>query len=297
MMQLFYRFIYSPGVNRFLRNLNKKLYPVVPVRIPVAGTIALRNTEGNTVRIKTNQTNYPIFLVFWEGYLNFEYTDIFVRLIKKVNVFYDIGANIGYYSLLAAVENPSVRVVGFEPAAGPLFYYRENVRLNNYRNIKVEPLALSHQEGEITFYEIKNDKYHYLPHNLAGEGNAGSKTTQRNFVPHPVKTTTLDRYVAHAKETTLDLIKLDTEGTEHLILEHAPQVLTHLQPIVICETLFNVIEAPLEALFGAYGYEFYNHTEQGLVLVDSIRRTQDDGVRNCFFVPPGKRHLIEEFIL
>lgn len=49
--------------------------------------------------------------------MQFEYTDIFVRLIRKVEGFYDIGANIGYYSLLAASENAQITIVGFEPAA------------------------------------------------------------------------------------------------------------------------------------------------------------------------------------
>ena len=297
-MQAIYQIIYHSGVNRVLRNVNKALLPVLPpqVRLPPSGVVTVRSAEGKVMRLKTNQTNYPAFLVFWNGYLNFEYTNIFVRLIKKVRVFYDVGANIGYYSLLAAMENDAVRVVGFEPASGPLHYYRENVRLNGYQNIRVESIALSHQRGEIVFHEVKNTKYRYLTHNLAGESNAGSKTTQRNFVPTPVPTTTLDQYVAGAGETTIDLIKLDTEGTEHLILEHATRVLEQMQPIVICETLFNMIEAPLEQLFKAYGYEFYNHTEPGLIRVDSIIRREDDGVRNCFFVPPGKRHLIEEFI-
>ena len=298
-MQLLYQVIYQPEVNKMLRTVNKALRPILPARVklPPSGRVDVRNAAGKVMWLKTNQTNYPVFLVFWNGYLNFEYTAIFIQLIKKVSVFYDVGANIGYYSLLAAMENESVQVVGFEPASGPLFYYHQNVRLNGYRNIKVESLALSHQRGEIVFHEAQNTKYRYLTHNLGGESNAGSKTTEQDFIPHPVKTTTLDQYVADTKEAAIDLIKLDTEGTEHLILEHATQVLKQMQPIVICETLFNRIEAPLERLFEAYEYEFYNHTERGLVRVDTLLRKEDNGVRNCFFVPPGKRHLIEEFIV
>ena len=147
------------------------------------GSYEIKGTSGKVLKIKTNQTNYLTYLIFWQGgYHQFEYTDIFIRLIKKVNTFYDIGANIGYYSLLAAMENEKIRVVGFEPATGPLFYFKENVRINSFNNIKVESIALSHKEGEIEFYEIKNNKYKYLEHNLGGESNTGSKTTGRNFV-------------------------------------------------------------------------------------------------------------------
>ncbi len=50
-----------------------------------------------------------------------------------------------------------------------------------------EAIALSHKEGEIEFYEIRNKKYKYLEHNLGGESNTGSKTTGRNFVLNKVE--------------------------------------------------------------------------------------------------------------
>jgi FkbM family methyltransferase len=298
MMQAFYKVIYNPEINKVLRNINKPLQAILPgkIKIPPSGILSIQNSGGKKLKIKTNQTNYLTHLIFWEGYQNFEYTDIFIDLIRKVNVFYDIGANIGYYSLLAEMENSDIKVVGFEPAKGPLFFFRENVRINNFQKIKIEEIALSEKEGEITFYEIKNKKYSYLEHNLAGESNAGSKTTDRNFVKTQVKTTTLDKYIIENKEEMIDLIKMDTEGTEHLILENASIVLEKMKPIFICETLFNKIESKLETIFLKYGYEFYNHTEDGLKKVESIKRTTDNGVRNCFFVHPSKFHLIEEYV-
>jgi len=297
MKQLFYRLIYNPKINLVLRNINKLLFPLLPkpVKIAPSGTITIRHGK-NILKIKTNQTNYLTFLVFWNGYNHFEYTDIFIRLIKNINSFYDIGANIGYYSLIAAMENPKISVVSFEPAVGPLFYFKKNILLNKYDNIKLESIALSHKSGEIEFYEIKNKKYTYLEHNLAGEGNTGSKTTGRNFIINKVATLTLDDYVKMNHINTIDLIKMDTEGTENLILENSKFVLEKMKPIIICETLFQTIENELEEILKIYGYEFYNHTERGLKNVSSIKREIDNGVRNCFFVHPSKYYLIAEFI-
>ncbi len=266
------------------------------IKIPPSGVLTLKNAAGKTLKISTNQTSYLTQLLFWEGYEQFEYTDIFIKLIKKLNVFYDIGSNIGYYSLLAEMENPDIEVVAFEPASGPLFYLRENVRINKFKKIRVEDIALSEKTGELTFYEIKNKKYTYLEHNLAGEGTAEGNKTHRNFVPIPVQTKTLDQYVIDNKQKKIDLIKMDTEGTEHLILNNADLVLDQMKPIIICETLFNTIEPELEAIFKTYGYEFYNHTEKGLQKVISIQRDEDDGVSNCFFVHPTRFDLIAEFV-
>ena len=298
MKQLIYKVIYNKHVNKILRNLNRILKPILPekIKLPPSGIIRFKNNLGQVLNIKTNQTSYLTQLLYWEGYQNFEYTDIFIKLIKKINVFYDIGANIGYYSLLAEIENKNIKVIGFEPANGPLFYFRENIKINKFKNIRVESLALSDKEGEITFYEVRNKKYTYLEHNLAGEGNSGSKTSGRNFVPISVKTTTLDKYVANEKEVNIDLIKMDTEGTEHFILENSDNVLRLMKPIIICETLFNTIELELEELMSSYGYEFYNHTEMGLKKVNTIVREEDNGVSNCFFVHPNKFDLIEEFV-
>jgi FkbM family methyltransferase len=300
MIQTLYRIIYDGRINFVLRNINRFLLPFLPwkIKIPPSGVIKLKGTTGRILKIKTNQTNYLTYLIFWQGgYHNFEYTGIFIRLIKKVNTFYDIGANIGYYSLLAAMENDTIRIVGFEPAAGPLYYFRENVRINSFHNIKVESIALSHKEGEIEFFEIKNNKYKYLEHNLGGESNTGSKTTGRYFVRNIVQTSTLDSYVRLSGERNIDLIKMDTEGTENMILENADFVLKEMKPIIICETLFNTIEPELEKIMTSYGYEFYNHTHAGLQKTGTIIRKEDNGISNCFLVHPEKYYLIEEFVV
>jgi FkbM family methyltransferase len=297
MKQLFYKIIYNDKINIALRYLNKLLYPVLPkaIRIAPSGILTIKKDE-KYLKIKLNQTSYLGTIIFWNGFETFEYTAIFLSLIKKINLFYDIGANIGYYTLLAKMSNPGIKIVSFEPASGPLFYLRENIRINNFDNIKAEPVALSDKSGEIDFYEIKNAKYTYLEHCLAGEGNIGSLTTGRNFVINKVKTITLDEYVKTNNEGPIDLIKMDTEGTENLILEKSGFILGEMKPIIICETIFNKIEHLLEDILKSYGYEFYNHTKTGLVKTDSIKREFDNGISNCFFVHPGKLYLIEEFI-
>lgn len=63
----------------------------------------------------------------------------------------DIGANIGYFTVLAGKSNLKMNIVAFEPAKGPLHYLRKNVALNFSENsrIKVESLALSDKSGMI----------------------------------------------------------------------------------------------------------------------------------------------------
>jgi len=296
--QFIYQIIYQKNINTILRSINKTLYPILPkkIRIPPSGQITL-HTDSGKLKIRTNQTSYLTQLLFWNGYKDFEYSAIFERLSKKIDVFLDIGSNIGYYSLLAAEANPEVEAYAFEPALGPKFFLKENIKLNYFENnITAVELALSNEIGAIDFYEVENLKYTYLKHNLAGEGNAGTKKTSRNFIKNTVQATTLSSFVASKNLKKIDLIKIDTEGTEFEILTSGVDAIKKYEPIVICETLFNTIEEKLEAFFSELEYELYNHTANGLKQVTSIRRTTDNGIRNCFFVPKSKLELIAPFI-
>ena len=109
--------------------------------------------------------------------------------------------------------------------------------------------------------------------------------------------TTLSEFIASRKLEYIDLIKIDTEGTEYEILMSGRSEIKKYEPIVICETLFNTIEGELEDFFTDLDYEFFNHTALGLEKVDTLRRTTDDGIRNCFFVPKSKLELVTRFIV
>ncbi len=299
MKQAFYKTIYHPKINPTVLRLNRLLLPFMKnkVRIPPSGIITLKNAEGKKVRMKTNQSSFVTQLLYWEGYEQFEYVSLFTELIKKVDCFFDIGANTGLYSLLAAMENENIEVHAFEPSSGPLKYLRDNVNINGFDNITVNDLALAEDNGELTFYEAKNHKYSYLEHNLGGEGNAGSKTDGAKFQALKVNCMRLDDYVNEAKIEHIDLIKIDTEGTEDQILRSATGLIEEHQPIIVCETLFNTIEEDLEAIMKPLNYRFFNHYEDGLREVDSLHREEDNGVRDCFFVPESKLDLIEAFII
>lgn len=298
-MKIVYQIIYNSTVNWILRNLNKILLPLLPekIKIPPSGILNITTDSGN-LKIATNQTNYITQLLFWNGYKNFEYSTIFEVLAKKAQCFLDIGSHVGYYSLLAVNSNPEIITYAFEPASGPKHFLNKNIALNNFQNnINPIDIALSNKNGDIDFYEVGNIKYKYLKYNLAGEGNTGTKTTSRNFIKNTVKTTTLNDFVATRSIENIDLIKIDTEGTEIDILKSGKNIININKPIIICETLFNTIENELDDFFNELDYEFYNHTAQGLKKVSSIKRNTDNGIRNCFFVPKSKSALISQFVI
>lgn len=297
-MQWIYKTIYNKHINYVLRNINFSVRNILKgIKIPPSGILRLK-TDNGLIKMATNQTSYLTQLLFWNGYKSFEYSEIFEELCKDISSFFDIGSNIGYYSLLAVSSNPKIEVFAFEPANGPKHFLNRNIALNDFNNnIKSIDVALSNKNGIIDFYEVQSLKYKYINHNLAGEGNTGTKKYSRNFIKNTVNTCTLSQFINDYSISNIDLIKIDTEGTEIDILESGVDFIQKSQPIIICETLFNTIEKDLEVYFSKLNYDFYKHTPKGLIRTSTLNREYDDGVRNCFFVPRSKTNLISKFVI
>lgn len=297
-MSLFHRIIYTPKINWLVRNINYAVSPLLPkwIKIHPSGKLKVKVKNHTSFYLKTNQTSFLTRELFWKKAENFEYSDIFIGLIKKLDTFFDVGANIGYYSILGCVINPRLKAFAFEPSKGVMHYLQENIKLNELQaRLTPEPIALSDSRGEIDFFVMKNLKFPNI-NNLSGEHNIGTKegrVTQKMTV----QSMTLDMYVKSNDIKHIDFIKLDTEGAEAMILRGSSKAIEIFRPIIVSETLFHKIEGDLEDIMAPFGYIFFNHTINGLEKVASIRRSEDDGVRNCFFVPSEKVHLIEEWVV
>jgi len=284
-------------VNRVLRNINKKLSGLTSFRLRPYGIMNVRFKSGIRFRMLTNETSSVTKLLFWNGPDNYEYTGIFEKLVPRCRSFIDIGANTGYYSLLAAMKNPSIAVFAFEPAAAPFYYLEKNVGINQLKNVQPSPLALSDSVGQIEFFEMENPKNYHSKYNLAGTGTLkGENLGQLGYVRRKVSTITLDAWEETQDKIKVDLVKIDTEGTEHLILRGADRLLRHHEPIIICETLFRVIEHELEKIMRLYDYHFYNYKNGRLYKAESLERDTDNGFRDCFFVPSKKIDWIAPFV-
>lgn len=301
MMSWVYQVLYHPGVNRIYRNILKLLLPGWrwKRKIPVSGNVRVA-VAGKKMIVATNPTSFATKQIFWDGIDNFEYVPIFQKLIKKVKSFVDIGANTGIYSTMGCLVNPDLKAYSYEPSSGPYYFLEKNIAENNFKD-RISPfqLALSNTSGEVDFFEVSNKKYKHLKHNLGGVGNLKNKISHRSMTTTKVRAITFDQHFDEIGGTAIDLIKIDTEATENLIIEGMSQSIEKYRPIIICETLYDRIEGEVEDLMIKHGYLFFNHIaeQNGLQKVDTLRRKSDNGVRDCFMVPPEKVKLIEEFVL
>lgn len=132
-------------------------------------------------------------------------TDIFRNLVKEDSVVVDVGANYGYYTMLAASRNKKGKTYAFEPVRETCEVLKKNVRENGFDNVDVHNVAISESSGEAEFNVTEaSDSAGFYDH-------PNTKTLEKRTV----KTSALDDFFGDKK---IDLLKLDTEGHELSVL-------------------------------------------------------------------------------
>jgi len=293
--------IYNKYINSLLRTILKPFSKLIPVQLkfPVNGTFTVRGNNIPPFKVATNPTSWFSKKVFWDNVEGFEFNSvkIFCELAKKSNVFFDIGANIGYYSLVAsAIRKTKIAVYAFEPMPSAFNYLVKNIEINSFTNIKPQKLALSDQKGFAKFYLISNEKFKEFPQLTGDGGLSQTHSGERTKNSFDVEIDTLDNFAKANLKSKIDLIKLDTEANEHKVLAGAKEVLSSHRPIIQCEILKNQIENELEAILKEWDYFYFRATEHGLDLVSTFKNNNTIFV-DYYLVPKEKIKLIQNFLL
>ena len=138
-----------------------------------------------------------------DGGWEVETTRLFKQLTGEGDIVVDIGANIGYYTLLAArIVGEHGKVYAFEPDPTNCGVLTGNVKLNGFYNVEIIPKAVSDRKGQLELYlDEKNAGAHsiYRP-----------KKVKRSVV---VDSITLDEYF-QGREHPVNIVKMDIEGAE-----------------------------------------------------------------------------------
>ncbi|MEX0812845.1 MAG: FkbM family methyltransferase [Chitinophagales bacterium] len=292
-MNLILKIIYIPFINFFLRNMirlfsNKKL-------ISVSGKLNLKYRDV-TFHLYTNQTCYVTKVLFYDGVENYEFTPIIASLIKKSKVFMDIGANIGLFSVLSAKLNHNIQAYAFEPSRGALHYLNKNVISNKLNNVNVIGKAVADIDGELEFHDVINPKYPWLKHYLNGSNSLQNKYGKERTESYKVPTTTLAKVVEDYNIQQIDLIKLDTEFTEHIILKNSLGVLKKFRPILISE-IYTEIEKEVQLIIDELeDYNCYHIDNNHLYEINNLYKIDSNDERNFIFCPNEKVNLLNEFL-
>lgn len=160
----------------------------------------------------------------WEGSYEPITQEVVQRFCRPGSVFFDVGANFGYYSMLAA--RTGAKVVAFEPDLALAEDLRLHAKLNGLEDrIELQRVAVFSRTGEVFL-------------DPAGENTAhGSAHVCSLDVPEDravrVPCTTLDDFVAG--HLAPGLMKIDVEGAESDVLMGAERAFELTRPLVLCE--------------------------------------------------------------
>lgn len=233
--------------------------------------IVLINCRGNKMYINAEDTGLAPDLLPREVYEPFE-TELLEKLLKKNMTVVNVGANIGYYTLIAANRvGPNGKVYAFEPEPKNYKLLVRNIEENGYKNILPIQAAVSYKKGTLKLFLDKS--------NLGNPSLAEQNIDEKNgFVE--VETDSLDNFFEkHSKDLKIDLILMDAQGAEGLILNGAKKIIENNKLQIIMEFwpygLNNVGTDALDLLKRIENYRF----KIGLI----------DEVNKCIrYLPPEK---------
>ncbi len=241
-------------------------FPSVTNRLRRVGEVRDRLPNGRTLRLLGTENDLISNQIFWHGWSHYEpdTMPLFFRLASRSHVTIDVGANIGIFTLLAAHANPEGFVYSFEPFPPVYNRLRRNVELNQLSNVWCAAMAVGDAVGSEDFYYDTSTE---IPDTSSISLESIRITTPGgNFSKTTVPTITLDSFVQEKGIGRVDLVKLDTEGTEPQVLGGMKTILERDRPVVICEVLRGYKTAgTIEEIFKSYGYRFYLLTPRGPV--------------------------------
>jgi FkbM family methyltransferase len=232
---------------------------------PVA--CAVRTPRGARLHMSLHLDDWISSQLYYWAYTNYErpVTRLFDQLLDQATCVIDIGANIGYYTLLAASHLRHGTVHAFEP--WPMLFDRlaSACRANRFDHVIVNQAALSDSDGVLPLY---------LPTASETDAHLTNASVIPGFITSDrridVSTMRFDNYCARRGVTRPDLVKIDAEGAELSILHGFGDLLCEWKPDLIVEVLEPYAGA-LQHFFLGTPYKPFLITDEGLTPATSLR--------------------------
>ncbi len=164
---------------------------------------------------------------------------LFEQIVKPGAVVYDIGANVGSYTLLASfLVGPTGRIVAIEPFPPNLEYLERHLALNRVSNVQIVAGAAYEADGEVRISEGASLSHVHLDVN----GSFQAKSFK------------LDSLVFKNKYPIPTMIKMNVEGAEYSVLKGAKKLLEERRPLLLLSTHGPQVRDECLRLLASLGY-------------------------------------------
>jgi FkbM family methyltransferase len=191
----------------------------------------------------------------WLGVYEHKKRLVFEKTIRRNSILFDIGAHVGYYTLLSSLlVGEGGKVYSFEPLSRNLKFLHAHLRLNGIQNVEVIEAAVGDQDGVSLFKE----------------GDTSAKGSLRPDGTIGVKTLSLDSCIAKGSLPSPDFMKIDVEGGEMDVLRGARRCLSDARPTIFLATHGKEIHRNCCELLSSFNYELLPLDGNSLTICDEI---------------------------
>jgi len=186
----------------------------------------IKTKDGITMYLQKNDYAISGALALYKIWEPLE-TKTIKKYLKKPTNFIDIGAHIGYYSLLGASISKKSKVFAFEPIKENIRVFKKNVNANHFKNITIFPYAVSNMNGKTKLYpstEANTGDFRSFDDDLL-EINEHRKGIT-------VESIALDDFLIN-NEMIPDVIKIDIQGGEMIALKGMKKKLAEAKKLAL----------------------------------------------------------------
>lgn len=218
-------------------SIKRRLYRLGPITRLIRGTLNWGAPEGLTeVKISSGELKGAYFQLdlqsekdYWLGTYETDLQKVIPKFVQPGMTAYDVGANVGYVSLLLGkAVGASGQVYSFEALPSNVDRLQTNLDLNSYiSQYTLVGKAVTDKSGMIDFFVHESDDMG------KAVGSAGRDAVYANTIK--VSSVSLDDFVYQENHPVPDVVKIDIEGGEVLALPGMQRLLTDARPLVLIE--------------------------------------------------------------
>lgn len=231
--------------------------PIQRIEITNEQVVFTIRNANNNIMICCDERDVHALPMSYLNYSVYEADEgnMILRLIKPGDVVFDIGANIGWYTLNILMKHEGILVYSFEPIKSSYQYLIKNLTLNNQNTDKAYNFGLSDKNKTIKFY---------FDTECAMASSMANLRESKNTVIEECEVKRMDDFVSSTLSLEkLDFIKCDVEGAELYVFKGGIETMKKYKPIVFSEMLrkwskkFGYHPNKIIDLFHSIDYECY----------------------------------------
>lgn len=207
-----------------------------------------------------------------------------IRLLPRNAIIFDVGANIGWYSIMAKKCFEGVNIYSFEPAPENFTRLRRNFELNNLDTNNLVNMGFYKEKGKIDF--------HFNPERTGA--SSIKNILCQDIEAIQVDMDTIDSWVSNNNINSLDFIKCDVEGAEFFVYQGGIETIKKYKPIIFSEMLrkwsakFGYHPNDIIDLLASVGYKCF------VIKEDKLRkfvRVDEETVETNYFFLHSQKHM------